>query len=120
MSIISVRDNEKKIDERERQKTKTERNKGLIQVMASVRAWHASPSSWGGGGGGGVTFLEKYLLERGVRNFYFGGGLYCWGSNFVRRGHRILKENLKLHNPSTKSIFRITSLIYFRYIRNTH
>ena len=28
----------KKIDERERQKTKTERNKGLIQVMASVRA----------------------------------------------------------------------------------
>ena len=50
MSIISVRDNEKKIDERERQKTKTERNKGLIQVMASVRAWHASPSSLGGGG----------------------------------------------------------------------
>ena len=118
MSIISVGDNEKKIDERERQKTKTERNKGLIQVMASVRAWHASPSSLGGGG---VTFLEKYLLERGgVRNFYFGGGLYCWGSNFVRRGHRILKENLKLHNPSIKSIFRITSLIYFRYIRNTH
>ena len=62
MSIISVRDNEKKIDERERQKTKTERNKGLIQVMASVKAWHASPSSLGGGG---VTFLEKYLLERG-------------------------------------------------------
>ena len=53
MSIISVRDNEKKIDERERQKTKTERNKGLIQVMASVRAWHASPSSLGGMGGGG-------------------------------------------------------------------
>ena len=53
MSIISVRDNEKKIDERERQKTKTERNKGLIQVMASVRAWHASPSSLMGGGGGG-------------------------------------------------------------------
>ena len=49
MSIISVRDNEKKIDERERQKTKTERNKGLIQVMASVKAWHASPSSLGGG-----------------------------------------------------------------------
>ena len=51
MSIISVRDNEKKIDERERQKTKTEWNKGLIQVMASVRAWHASPSSLGGGWG---------------------------------------------------------------------
>ena len=68
MSIISVRDNEKKIDERERQKTKTERNKGLIQVMASVKAWHASPSSLGGGsyifrkvsareGGGGQKFL---------------------------------------------------------------
>ena len=71
MSIISVRDNEKKIDERERQKTKTERNKGLIQVMASVKAWHASPSSLGGGG---VTFLEKYLLERGG-----GQKLLVWG-----------------------------------------
>ena len=52
-----------------------------------------------------VKNFRKYLLEwqgeggaRGVRNFYFGGGS-C-----------ILKENLKLHNPSIKSIFRITSL----------
>ena len=31
-----------------------------------------------------------------------------------------MKENLKLHNPRIKSIFRIASLIYFRCIRNTH
>ena len=35
-------------------------------------------------------------------------------------GHRILKKNLKLHNPSIKSIFRITSIIYFWSITNTH
>ena len=35
-------------------------------------------------------------------------------------GHRTLKENLKLHNPNLKSIFRITSLIYPRCIRSNH
>ena len=35
-------------------------------------------------------------------------------------GHRVLKENLKLHNPSIKSICRITSLIYFRCIRDNN
>ena len=67
MSIISVRDNEKKIDERERQKTKTERNKGLIQVMASVKAWHASPSSLGGGS----YIFRKVSAREGGQKFLF-------------------------------------------------
>ena len=35
------------------------------------------------------------------------------------RGIFLKAENLKLHNPSIKSIFRITSLIYFRCIKST-
>ena len=35
------------------------------------------------------------------------------------RGVFLKGENLKLHNPSIKSIFRITSLIYFRCIKST-
>ena len=43
------------------------------------------------------------------------------GGNIVgKEGQEILKGNLKLDNPSVKSIFRITSLIYFTCIRNTH
>ena len=60
-------------------------------------------------------------------------GSYCWvlllgrvsflegrGGGERGGGHRTLKENLKLHNPSIKSIFRITSLIYSRCIRSNH
>ena len=79
MSIISVRDNEKKIDERERQKTKTERNKGLIQVMASVRAWHASPSSLGGGGGGSYIFRKVSARVGGGQKFLFWWGVVLLG-----------------------------------------
>ena len=79
MSIISVRDNEKKIDERERQKTKTERNKGLIQVMASVRAWHASPSSLGGMGGGSYIFRKVSAREGGSEIFILVGGCIVGG-----------------------------------------
>ena len=69
--------------------------------------------------GGGVKKFRK-VFAGGIRNFYFGGGGgggggYCWG-----RGRGILKENLKLHNPSIISTFRITNLIYFRCIKNTH
>ena len=44
-----------------------------------------------------------------------GGGGVVEGHNFISRqgggfSHSILKENLKLHNASKKSIFRITSL----------
>ena len=46
-----------------------------------------------------------------------GGGIILFGGG---EAQRISKENFKLHNPSIKSIFRITSLIYFRCIRNTH
>ena len=77
MSIISVRDNEKKIDERERQKTKTEWNKGLIQVMASVRAWHASPSSLGGGGS--YIFRKVSAREGGGQKFLFWWGVVLLG-----------------------------------------
>ena len=72
-----------------------------------------TPLSSLGGGGGVLKILEKYLL--GGQKF-----LFWLGGNFFGGGHRILKENLKLHNPSMKIIFRITSWIYFRCIRNTH
>ena len=55
----------------------------------------------GGGGGGRGGVSEIFILVEG-HNFVSqqGGGF----------SHSILKENLKLHNPSKKSIFRITSL----------
>ena len=76
----------------------------------------------------------------GVRNFrnvfagegseiYFvggGGGGYCsggGGGNFVGWATEFwgkLKEILKLHNASIKSISRITNLIYFRDIWKLH
>ena len=46
--------------------------------------------------------------------------MYCWGVNFVEEGHRILKKNSKLLNPSIKSIFRITNFINFRDIQEIH
>ena len=61
--------------------------------------------------------------------FFWGGGwvkksrkVFAWGEGGGQRflfflgggGHRVLKENLRLHIPSIKSIFRITSLVYFR------
>ena len=45
---------------------------------------------------------------------------FVGGGGVAEAGLGILKENLKLHNPSLKSVFRITSLINSRYIRNTH
>ena len=46
--------------------------------------------------------------------------MYCWDGVFYFEDHGILKENLKLDNPSIKSIFRITNLIYFRDIKKIH
>ena len=66
------------------------------------------PPAWGGGGGGGGG-------RRNFRKVFAGGG--GGGGNFVgRRGHVILKQKLKLHKTSIKSIFGITKLIYFRDI----
>ena len=59
------------------------------------------PFFFEGGGGGGKDF----------GNVFSGGG--------GGEGNGILRENLKLLSPRIKSIFRITSLIYFRCIRNT-
>ena len=81
----------------------------------------------------GVKILEKRLMggEGGVfRNFYFGRGechillfvrerQFCGGGGGgvggrrVVGGHIILKQKLKLHNTSKKSISGITNLIYF-------
>ena len=70
---------------------------------------------------GGVKNFRKVFAEGvWVKSFYF-GEVVLLGGNFVGEGgHRILKENLKLHNPNIKSIFTITSLIYFRCTRNPH
>ena len=56
------------------------------------------------GGGGGIAKIFIFWVEGSV-------GL-MWGSNFLGGGGvgerlGILKENLKLYNPSIKSIFRI-------------
>ena len=56
---------------------------------------------------GGI--LNIFILVSGV--CIVGRGVFCL------EDHGILKENLKLHNPSIKSIFRITNLIYFRDIK---
>ena len=51
-------------------------------ILKSDVIYHGMPptSSLVGGGVGGVKILEKFSLGRwGVRNFYFGGELYCWG-----------------------------------------
>ena len=57
----------------------------------------------------------------GTEHFYSGEwGLYCWDGVFCLEDHGILKENLKLDNPSIKSIFRITNLIYFRDIKKIY
>ena len=58
----------------------------------------------------GENFKEVFAGRGGVRNFYFGGEVCIVG------GSQILRENLKLHNSSVKSIFRTTSWIYFRDI----
>ena len=49
------------------------------------------PSSLEGGRGGGVKNLKKEIF-------------------ILVQGQRIFKKKLKLHNPSIKNIFRITSL----------
>ena len=41
-----------------------------------------------------------------------GGGLYCWGVNFIGGGSGNFDVKIKLHNTSIKSIFGITELIY--------
>ena len=51
-------------------------------------------------GGRRLKFLEKYFLGGASKIFI----LVVWW----------------VHNPSIKSIFRITSLIYFRCTKNTH
>ena len=60
-----------------------------------MKIWHAPLTPALG------SYCWVLLLER--VNFFWGGGGGEGG------GHRTLKENLKLHNPSIKSIFRITS-----------
>ena len=71
---------------------------------------------------GGIKNFRKVFAGGSEMFIFVWGGLYCcgWGGNFGGGGHRILKENLKLHNPSIKSICRITSLIYFRCIRDNN
>ena len=57
-----------------------------------------------GGRGGGIAKIFIFWVEGSV--------VLMWGSNFLGGGGvgerlGILKENLKLYNPSIKSIFRI-------------
>ena len=62
----------------------------------------------------GGLFLEKYLLGRGVRIFFFGGGGVGEGRGGCIVGgadHRILKENLKLHSPRIKKYFQNNNII---------
>ena len=68
---------------------------------------------------GGKKFLKAFA-EMGGKNFLkvFAGGSEIFV--FVGRGRGILKENLKLQNPSIKIIFGITSFIYFSCMRNTY
>ena len=73
--------------------------------MIEMSEMSCTPMLLGGGRGGDVKIF--ILLGWGGG----GGGGGVLGT---------LKENLKLHNPSIKSFFRISSLIYFRCIRNTH
>ena len=73
-------------------------------------ASHDKSLAWGG------LKLEKRIClgeGGGVSNFCFWclGNVLFGGSNFIGGGSRNWKENLKLHNPSIESIFRITSLI---------
>ena len=58
---------------------------------------------------GGQKFLFWWGRGKGFVLLEWGGG--CYG---------VLKGNLKLHNPIIKNDFRITSVIYFRCIGNTH
>ena len=65
--------------------------KAKVQMMEKAyyaMTWHAPlppPSAWGGGG----RNFRKVFAGGGIRNFYFGVGLYCWvvvgggGGNFV-------------------------------------
>ena len=55
----------------------------------------------------GLKILEKYLLGCG-QQFLFWWGVYCCGGGIGCHG--ILKEKLKLHNPSIKIISRIIRL----------
>ena len=76
-------------------------------------ASHDKSLAWGG------LKLEKCICLGEVGGsviFVFGvGGMYCLGGVILLGmgggGSRNWKENLKLHNPSIESIFRITSLI---------
>ena len=62
-----------------------------------------TPSSLGKGGG------------KIFRKVFAWGSEICVlvGGDFDDVGHGISKGNLKLHNPSIKSVFRITNLICF-------
>ena len=78
---------------------------------------------WGGGGGGGRRNFRKVFAGWGggggseIFILVVGGYVVGGRGNFVgRRGHVILKQKLKLHKTSIKSIFGITKLIYFRDI----
>ena len=74
---------------------------------------------WGGGGWGQEEKFQESLCWVGSEIFILVVGGYVVGGrgNFVgRRGHVILKQKLKLHKTSIKSIFGITKLIYFRDI----
>ena len=71
------------------------------------------PPSWEG-----VNLFRK-IFAGGSKILILVWGLCCCKVNFVE-GHRILKQNLKLHNPFIKSIFTITYLIHFRDIWKIH
>ena len=84
-----------------------------------------------GGRAGGKNIRKVFTVGEGgvFRNFYFGRGeghillfvrerQFCGGGGGVGGGgvvggHIILKQKLKLHNTSKRSISGITNLIYF-------
>ena len=59
----------------------------------------------------GVKNFRKVFAGDGQKILFLWRGCIVVGEEFYWgvEGHRIFEENLKLHNPSIKSIFRTTS-----------
>ena len=52
------------------------------------------------------------MPEKKVHGMHLSPSSLVRGGEFCSEGHRFLKKKLKLYNPSIKSTFRITNLIY--------